>query len=759
MADPAGYTDNSPDLKDNQTAYWAGEIDRAKKRFRPFWDYGDTVVDAYRLQKADSTDVLNKDKYNILYSSTETIRPNLYAQTPIPRVVLRNKDTATDTARIAALILENSITYVQKEEDFDELMDSVVEDFLLPGMGSGWVRYDASFGDKKDSAGKPIYGDDGKTAVQELLDEMVNMEYVYWQDFLTGVARTWKQVPWVAKRCWMSKKDATGRFGKEKADKLSYAKRDSTTREMDNPSETAEVWEIWNKADKTVYWYGEGVSEMLDSKPDPLKLRKFFPCPRPIRAVFNTRSFVPRALYTQYKSQADTLNVMTKRIRLLSEALRVVGLYDGSQIKMSDILNPNAGNRMIAVDAWALFAQNGGINGSVQWVPIDAVVKALSELLKAREVAKQEIYEITGFSDIVRGVSKASETLGAQNIKQNWAGARVKKMQAEIQRFARDMLALVGELIAEHCSPETLAVFSGVPIPNPQEVQQNPQLQQQIKSFKDACVLIKSDIRRVSVIDIETDSTLAADQEAEREDRAKFLAAAGAFLQQAVPAMEATPELGPLLGALLMFTVRSFPSSRPIEDEFEKVQKGMAARAQNQDQDKDGKKAAAAAAQQKVQQDGQIAQGELDVKKAAAAAEAQANQTKLQNEQQAENNRHAEKMAELNYKMQELSIRDREMTVKEKLERTERFTALHAAALAEIGLEQEAEADFKEEKVEYAHLDDADDQRTHEADMQDAKHSHEADMQDSAQEAALEQQESAQEAQAEAPEGGGGSEG
>jgi hypothetical protein len=39
------------------------------------------------------------------------------------------------------------------------------------------------------------------------------------------------------------------------------------------------------------------------------------------------------------------------------------------------------------------------------------------ELYKARDIVKKEIYEITGFSDIVRGQSKASETLGAQQIK------------------------------------------------------------------------------------------------------------------------------------------------------------------------------------------------------------------------------------------------------------------------------------------------------------------------------------------------------
>lgn len=503
-------------------------------------------------------------------------------------------------------------------------------------------------------------------------------------------------MPWVAKRLWLTKDEATARFGKAKAEKLTYATRESSGRAQDNPSETAEAWEIWDKRTRTVYWYGEGCTQLLDEKKDPLKLKNFFPCPRPLRAIHNTRTFVPRALYSQYKSQAETLNTMTKRIRLLSEALRVVGLYDGSQKSLADALNPAAGNRMIAVDSWAMFAQAGGINGSVVWLPLDAVVKALTELLKAREVAKQEIYEITGFSDIVRGMSKASETLGAQELKANWAGARVRKMQAEVQRFVKDMLALAGEVIAEHCSPGTIALFSGIQFPSQEEMAANPDAQAKMKLFMDACKLLQSELLRVSSIDIETDSTLLADTAAEREDRAKFLAAAGAFLQQAVPAMEATPELGPLLGAMLMFTVRSFPSARVIEDEFEKVQKSMAGRQPNADPN--GTQAKANAEAQKLQQEGQLKSQELQQKAESEAA-------KLALETQKEQNRAAEKQAELELKAQELELKRMELELKkqelEQRQRTEQFKVLHDAGMREEE-RNDTRADKANERVDAA---------------------------------------------------------
>ena len=106
---------------------------------------------------------------------------------------LRSTDTATDTARIAARILEGCLEYVVKEEDFDELMTNVVEDYLLPGLGTAWVRYEACCSGTSAAGmdGKPLKGEDDEYQ-QELLDEMVKLNTCTGQDFLCGVSRSWK---------------------------------------------------------------------------------------------------------------------------------------------------------------------------------------------------------------------------------------------------------------------------------------------------------------------------------------------------------------------------------------------------------------------------------------------------------------------------------------------------------------------------------------------------------------------------------------
>jgi hypothetical protein len=678
-------------------SYWQNQITQAKKRYKPFWDAGDEVITTYMLQKADGHEIARKDKLNILFSTTETTRPNLYAQRPNVAAKLRHKDRQSQPARDAVQLIGNCCQYVIEEEDFDDVMQNAVEDFLLPGLGQAWVRYEPRFGPINDqSTGKPMIDPATKKPMEQLLDEQVIIDYLYWKDFLTGSTRGWKTVPWAAKCLWLNKKRATRYFGAEKAQKLVYASRESYAREADNSEETAEVWEIWDKEGAQVLWYCDSYSEdVIHQQDDPLKLKNFFPCPRPLRAISNTRNFVPRALYSQYKTQAEQLNLLTRKIRMLTDGLKVAGVYNSAQTAIGDILNPNSGNKMIPVTDWVQFAEAGGMKGVVDWLPIADVVNALRETIAAREICKQEIYEITGFSDIVRGVSKASETLGAQNIKANWASARVKKMQRDVQRFARDLIAIAGEIISEHCTPATIALFGGVEI-NAAAMQAGDAGALETKKRFDAAVaLLRDEGRRVANIDIETDSTILADEEADRKDRMDFLAAAGAFLQQAVPAAQATPELGPLLGAMLMFTIRTFPSSRSIEDEFVKVQRSLENRPpQPPNQDPNGHQAKAQAAQQVAQMRASTDQARIQSDQQTAQMQAQQkhehDMAMHQLEQQKEFNRHNERMEEVRLKEQELVLRAREVAVKEaelQIDRDAQVlaeeTAAHQAGLAE----------------------------------------------------------------------------
>jgi hypothetical protein len=644
----------------NRREYWAEQISKANKRWDTFQTDGDAVMDRFMLESSNR----GTDKYNILYSSTETIKPSLYGQTPKVEAKNRQTDTEDNLKVAAAMLLEAVGQYAVDSLDFDYVLQNAVSDYVLPGMGNVWVRYDPKFA--------PMYDNDNVTPLQHedgspkeyLTFEGMALDYVHFKDWKCGTARYWLEVPWVSRRVYFTRKQAEKRFGKEKANKLGYTYNAQDRKDkgkQDSPKQQCVIEEIWDKENKEVVWFSEDYpDDVLDVKSDPLKLENFFPCPRPLRAVWTTQSFIPKALYSQYRAQAAELDRLTERIRYLTEALKVRGLYDGSQENLANVLD-GAGNKMIPVQDWAALMGAGGITGVVQWVPIKDVVMCLSELFKQREICKNEIYEITGFSDIVRGVSKASETLGAQQIKNDWATGRLKDMQREVQGFIRDFIRLFVEIAAEHFNDRTMLLYSGltIPKPTPEELQAQQQYQQQMQQypvaaqqaqmqgqqpppppqqppppqseqvqqmFQAVLKLVRSDKLRCASIGIETDSTILPDEEKERKDRMQFLSSMGAFLQQAAPLAMQFPDMRGLLGGIMMFTVRTFSASRPLEKEFETFQKKLEAAPPTPPPGKEGGDDGAAQAEAQKAVAGIKAQSDQATAKIAADAKAQETQ-------------------------------------------------------------------------------------------------------------------------------------
>jgi hypothetical protein len=112
---------------------------------------------------------------------------------------------------------------------------------------------------------------------------------------------------------------------------------------------------------------------------------------------------------------------------------------------------------------------NGGRDAATTWFPLQPTVEALKVLVEQRNEIKQVIYEVTGIADILRGSTNPNETLGAQQLKAQWGSLRIQDRQAEVQRFARDILRLKAEIIANKFSWETITAQAGIHVPSQAE--------------------------------------------------------------------------------------------------------------------------------------------------------------------------------------------------------------------------------------------------------------------------------------------------
>ena len=54
----------------------------------------------------------------------------------------------------------------------------------------------------------------------------------------------------------------------------------------------------------------------------------------------------------------------------------------------------------------------------------------------------EDIYQIMGMSDIMRGATDPNETLGAQQLKTQYGSTRIRDKQQEMVRLARDLVEI-----------------------------------------------------------------------------------------------------------------------------------------------------------------------------------------------------------------------------------------------------------------------------------------------------------------------------
>ena len=147
---------------------------------------------------------------------------------------------------------------------------------------------------------------------------------------------------------------------------------------------------------------------------------------------------------------------------MLTEALKLVGVYDKAAEGVQRMLNQAAMNQLIPVDNWAMFAEKGGIKGQVDWMPLDMVVAALTYLMQRKQTLSQEMFELLGISDIQRGMAQTKETATTQRLKAQFGSARGARGSEEVARFVTDNYRMRAEIICKHWQPQTIMYVSQI---------------------------------------------------------------------------------------------------------------------------------------------------------------------------------------------------------------------------------------------------------------------------------------------------------
>jgi hypothetical protein len=560
--------------------------------------------------------------------------------------------------------------------------------------------------------------------------EETKLDYVYWEDYGHTWARVDDEVRGKWRRVYMDREELEERFLKSEenpdglteaeiaAIPLDWAPKSLNDTKIPVSRKKAIVYEIWDKRRRNILWMVKNYPKLLDKRRDMLGLKDFFPCPRALAANLTNEDMLPTPNYTFYQDQANEIDELSTRIVAIEKALKVAGVRDASAEGLDRLLAEGVENALIPIKGWSAMKEKGGLAGSFELLPLEQIANALSSIREMRQELIEDVYQLTGISDIVRGMSDPTETATAQQLKGQFSMVRIEDAQAEVQRFCRDEVVIIGQIVAGY-DIETLKAISGVklltaaekqqiqlqlaaqqraqqmqamaqpappsaagappgmpphpgvpgpappsapmmapphtslpptlggtpppgappamgapsPGPMPQAMPQPggqmtpghmapgapstpmtpapgqaPVSPEKLKllelpTWEEVEALLKNPVLREFKLDIETDSTIKMDEDAEKRARLELIETAGQFVQQAVMAGMQAPEILPMLGELLMFGIRAFRTARSVEQTFEDMMQALnKAASQPRPNPEVAKEQAKAAAQQQSDQ-------------------------------------------------------------------------------------------------------------------------------------------------------------
>lgn len=654
---------------------WAAELEASDKFLEPFHTKGVKVINRYVDERTDESSLGTISRLNLFHANITTMLALMYAQLPKVEGDRRFADPNDDVARVAGemitRILANDMN--RSDNDLKTVLKHALFDRLVPGGGFARVKYCV----EDDEAAEPVGTVEGdeENPLYPKKDEWCEELYVHWRDVRWSPARTYQELRWIAYRSYMTRDEAIKRFGEDKVNGIAFTSKgpenlfEGQGRAATLVDKQAEVWEIWDKDTKNVYWWAKGAQDVLDIRPDPLKLDEFFPGAEPMLANLTTDKYVPKADWLIAQDIYSKIDQIETRLSMLVDACKAVGIYAGDSEAVKNLMTQAVENQLIPVDNWAMYLERGGLKGAIEWLPIQAIAEVIALLSQEQQAWIQKLYQVTGMSDILRGqATTAGTTATEQKIKAQFGSVRITALQNEFALFTTDLLNKKVQIIRNFYDPQRIVELSNI-------------MQTPDREFADKAIALIKDPNQFNIrIAIRSDSMAAIDMESLKNERTSFLQAMSQFIGQATQVGTTMPEVVPFLMQLMRFGLAGFKSSSEMEgivdQAIAKMEEQLAAKAAQPPKP--------SPEEQKMQMEMQLSQQEAASKQQADQQSAMLEQQKAQADLQMKREEFEldkqKMLMELDFKKQELAMKREELQMKMEMSQQQAAVDMHIQA-------------------------------------------------------------------------------
>lgn len=500
-----------------------------------------------------------------------------------------------------AQCLERALSYTIDTTEFDSDGHMAVNDLLVTGLGIGKIEMVTET--EEQPVINPVTqeqvlvlkgtmtpydpalneGEEFEPATTDVIvHQELNLRHFSWKQFRWEPQQHWSNVKWVGFDHWMTAAEIKEQFGKDiTKDGLDAAGVDGGSQnqkpgdgkpDSDKYRNQFRVTEVWDKKTKTRLFVCEEYTDLLDGpEEDPLGLRQFFPCPKPMMLNVKGDDLVPKPDYSYCAAMFQYCNTVNNRISSLTGQIQDIGFYDAGFPELAQLNGARDGMKIPVKNLGARIAGLGqvgksGYDALVAMQDNTGKVDVVQQLIGLGDLAKSRIWEIYGVSDIQRGSTDPNETATAQNIKAEWANVRVGERIRIVALFFRDVFRIMAEIMAEGFQPEILEQMTGLQL-TPEEIE-----------------VLRSDYGRCYVIDVESDSTIVQDEFAQKQQRIEFLNTVTGYIEKILPAIQQNMLPADLAKELLLFAINTFKDGRQLEQSINQLPGTMQQLASQQQQ-------------------------------------------------------------------------------------------------------------------------------------------------------------------------------
>lgn len=439
--------------------YWARQIASAKQ------EHDSWLKQCKELGKLYTN---GKIRYNILFSNTQLLKAALLNNEPKPEIMRRFynalesdkhlSDIYSDVSRVAAAAVE----YYFTKNDAINRFKKGVESELLYGREVLWVEYVPTIVQIPVAqsllrrAGVAL-GLVGPATEEKVADREIKITALKPAEYLQSYAENPEAVWWRARRHLCDKAELSRRFRYEATEEeLSFVETGQDNKET--ARRCGEVWEIWDKSDKKRIFILMNCAKktLLEETRDPYGLSDFFPC-WVHSYLISEETSLPVPEYTIYQELANEINELGDKNHILSQKIKYVRVCKNKDQNLVDQIQTASDGDVIGSDAY-----NADTAGMIATIDVSAARQVITDNDARIANLKNQIWELTGLADLMRGATDPRESAAAQKIKGFYGGLRFRDRQLAVQDGIRAIFRIVAELICEHWEWDTLAQISSL---------------------------------------------------------------------------------------------------------------------------------------------------------------------------------------------------------------------------------------------------------------------------------------------------------